>query len=282
MRFKKIGFIGMGLIGGSIAKKLKKENIDISLFLLSRSERTLKCAYDSGLTDNSSNMTLEEIAKCDLVILCAPVRSNLDYMRKLRGILGENTLVTDVGSTKSDIHAVARELLMEDHFIGGHPMAGTEKIGIDYSDPELFFGANYVLTPTESSKEVDLEDLTGFVRILGAKPLVIDYRRHDEAASAISHLPHMLSYALTDLVREMDNDGLMKKMAAGGFRDMTRVASSSPQMWSNICISNGEIISEQIDEFIDRLKMLQIYIDKGDSAAIEEIFTRARDYKEKN
>lgn len=280
MEFKTIGFIGMGLIGGSVARAVKKCEPDTKLFLMSRSIETVRQAYDLGLTENEKNASIEEIAGCDLIILCAPVVKNLEYLSLLAEHVSGETLITDVGSVKGDIHELCIRLDLEEHFIGGHPMAGKEKFGIENSSEEILVGANYVLTPTAKSRESDIGKMKNFVLMLGANPLIIDYHRHDEVAGAISHLPHMISYALADMVREMDTDGLMKAMAAGGFRDMTRVAASSPEMWTAICSSNKKVISSQIDDYIKKLLMIKDYIDRDDSDSLRRLFSLAKAYKD--
>lgn len=280
MEFKTIGFIGMGLIGGSVARAVKRCEPDTKLFLMSRSIETVRQAYDLGLTESEKNASIEEIAGCDLIILCAPVVKNLEYLSLLAEHVSGETLITDVGSVKGDIHELCIRLDLEEHFIGGHPMAGKEKFGIENSSEEILVGANYVLTPTAKSRESDIGKMKAFVLMLGANPLIIDYHRHDEVAGAISHLPHMISYALADMVREMDTDGLMKAMAAGGFRDMTRVAASSPEMWTAICSSNKKVISSQIDDYIKKLLMIKDYIDRDDSDSLRRLFSLAKAYKD--
>ena len=165
-------------------------------------------------------------------------------------MLKEGAIITDVGSVKSDIHAAAIETGMEHCFIGGHPMTGSEKTGYANATAYLLENAYYIITPTAQSPKDKVTEFTELVRSLGALPMVLDYKAHDHATATISHLPHIVAASLVNLVQQLDDEHeTMKTIAAGGFKDITRIASSSAVMWENICLSNREQILEIMDRF---------------------------------
>ena len=190
-------------------------------------------------------------------------------------------MITDVGSTKTEIHEEVIRLHMEANFIGGHPMAGSEKTGILSAVPTLLENAYYIITPTAVTPQDKINEFRDFVLSLGALPLILDYKTHDYSTAAISHLPHMIAYTLVNLVKQSDDDQeTMKTIAAGGFKDITRIASSSPVMWQNICASNREPILTLMDKYISLLKKLRGYIDASDEQALMDFFQQAKDYRE--
>lgn len=281
MGFNKIGFIGLGLIGGSIAKKIKTDNPDIKIYATAGHEETIKEAFKLGIIENDSRLSLDKFSDCDYIFLCAPVQKNLEYLRELKDIIKDTCYITDVGSTKSEIHTEVIRLGLEDNFIGGHPMTGSEKTGISNSDEYLLENAYYIITPTSKTPERTIEEFRDFVISLGSIPLVLDYKEHDYATASISHLPHMISYALVNLVKDIDdNKETMKTIAAGGFRDMTRIAASSPVMWQNICFSNKEQLLKLMDLYLDKLNILKRYIENSDKDALLGFFQSAKDYRD--
>lgn len=281
MSFHQIGFIGLGLIGGSIAKKLKNDNPSIQIYATASHESTVKQAYQMGLIENSTKLELCAFSDCDYIFLCAPVQKNIEYLKELKNIVKENCIITDVGSTKTEIHNEVIKLGMEQQFIGGHPMTGSEKTGIENADAFLLENAYYILTPTAKTTERSLEEFRQMALSLGSIPLILDYKDHDYATGAISHLPHMISYALVHLVKEIDNrEEIMKRIAAGGFRDMTRIAASSPVMWQNICFSNKEPLLKLMDLYIDTLTDLKKKITESDREGLLSYFQSAKDYRD--
>ena len=232
MRLQKIGFIGLGLIGGSIAKRLRILHKDLVIIATAGHAATIEAAYKEGLTDNASPCELSDFYDCDYIFLCTPVQKNMEYLRLLKGHVCDRCIITDVGSVKTDIHREVTALGMEAQFFGGHPMAGSEKTGLANAREFLLENAYYILTPTAQTDPAALEDFKELVASLGAIPMVLDYEQHDYATAAISHLPHIIAYSLVNLVKSCDDcEGTMKTIAAGGFKDITRIASSSPVMW---------------------------------------------------
>lgn len=281
MKFNKVGFIGLGLIGGSIAKKMKADHPDIHIYATAHHEETVKEAYREGLIDNDTLLPLTAFHDCDIIFLCAPVQRNLDYLSELKDIIQKDCYITDVGSTKTEIHEEVIRLGLEGNFIGGHPMTGSEKTGILAADKTLLENAYYIITPTAITPQSDVEDFREFVRSLGSIPLILDYKTHDYSTAAISHLPHMIAYSLVNLVQQIDDDNeTMKSIAAGGFKDITRIASSSPVMWQNICASNRQQILVLMDKYTALLSRLRSYIEASDEQALLDFFQSAKDYRD--
>ena len=281
MKFNKVGFIGLGLIGGSIAKKMKADHPDIHIYATAHHEETVKEAYREGLIDNDTLLPLTAFHDCDIIFLCAPVQRNLDYLSELKDIIQKDCYITDVGSTKTEIHEEVIRLGLEANFIGGHPMTGSEKTGILAADKTLLENAYYIITPTAITPQSDVEDFREFIRSLGSIPLILDYKTHDYSTAAISHLPHMIAYSLVNLVQQIDDDNeTMKSIAAGGFKDITRIASSSPVMWQNICASNRQQILVLMDKYTALLSRLRSYIEASDEQALLDFFQSAKDYRD--
>ncbi len=277
----KIGFIGLGLIGGSIAMKIRQNRPHTAIIATAGRQATITEAYNRGIIDNKQQLTLSEFSDCDYIFLCAPVQRNLEYLAELGQIIKRDCYITDVGSTKTDIHREVIRLGLERNFIGGHPMTGSEKTGIANADPAILVNAYYIITPTAQTPPEDVELFKNFVRSLGSIPLVLDYEAHDHATAAISHLPHMIAYSLVNLVRKQDDDHeTMKTIAAGGFKDITRIASSSPVMWQNICLSNREQLLKLMDDYMDEFLEIRRFIAESDREAMLSFFQSAKDYRD--
>lgn len=281
MAFDKIGFIGLGLIGGSIAKKIKKDRNNVSIIATAGHLATITEAYKDGIIDNDTLLPLTAFADCDYIFLCAPVQRNLAYLEELAGIIKPQCCITDVGSTKGDIHRKVLELGLTDQFIGGHPMTGSEKTGITNANEYLLENAYYIITPTNTTPPERIEEFRSFVESLGSIPMVLDYDVHDFSTAAISHLPHMIAFSLVNLVKQKDNnEETMKTIAAGGFKDITRIASSSPVMWENICESNQTQLLKLMDLYIEELQQLRTSIADSDADWMMEYFQSAKDYRD--
>ena len=281
MSFEKIGFIGLGLIGGSIAKTLKRLYPEKKLYATSGHLSTVTEAFDDHTIENSEQLSLQEIGSCDLIFLCTPVQQNIAYLKELKTVLKEGAIITDVGSVKSDINAAAIETGMEHCFIGGHPMTGSEKTGYANATAYLLENAYYIITPTAQSPKDKVTEFTELVRSLGALPMVLDYKAHDHATATISHLPHIVAASLVNLVQQLDDEHeTMKTIAAGGFKDITRIASSSAVMWENICLSNREQILEIMDRFGEQLASIRAEIAASNAGSINGFFQSAKDYRD--
>ena len=249
-----IAFIGLGLIGGSIARGIKRANPDTTIMAYMRTRSRLEQAKADGIVDVILDGIGEELRQCDLIFLCTPVEYNAQYLSSIRPYLKPGALLTDVGSTKTDIHEAVTRLGMEQVFVGGHPMAGSEKTGYENSTDHLLENAYYIITPTAASSDQDVERLVDVANTIGSIPIVLDYHYHDQVTAAISHLPHIVASSLVNLVKDSDGkDGMMKRLAAGGFKDITRIASSSPEMWEQICMTNRQNLAEMLRRYIASL-----------------------------
>ena len=281
MSLQKIGFIGLGLIGGSIAKKLHALHPELTIIATAHHAETVAEAFKEHLIINNTPCELKDFADCDYIFLCTPTKKNIEYLQQLMDVISPDCIITDVGSVKSEIHREVIKLGLEANFIGGHPMAGSEKTGLSNASETLLENAYYIITPTKKSPSPAVEELTELVRSLGAIPLVLGYEQHDYATAAISHLPHVIAYSLVNLVRESDDKNeIMKTIAAGGFKDITRIASSSPVMWENICLSNQEQILKLTDCYIHALQNIRSSVADAKSDDIISFFQSAKDYRD--
>ena len=278
---KTIGFIGLGLIGGSIAKTIRKFHPDYRLIAFDKDRSALAEAVSLNVINGICDIEDEQLYNCDYLFLCAPVEFNVEYMEKIKASLGENCILTDVGSVKSVIHEKITEFGLEGRFIGGHPMAGSERSGFSNSSDHLLENAYYIITPGGEVALEKISDFTELISSLGAIPLVITAEEHDFITAGVSHLPHIVASALVNLVNLLDNDAqYMKMIAAGGFRDITRIASSSPVMWEQICLENQKNISTVLDEFIRMLIQIRCSIDNKESDNIFDMFASSKDYRD--
>ncbi|MDF2543343.1 MAG: hypothetical protein K0S47_3061 [Herbinix sp.] len=280
----KIGFIGLGLIGGSIAKALKKVNPDYHLTAYQYHKDQTHTDLNDALSDqvlNSITTSLEEgFADCDLIFLCAPVLSNIKYLKELKNIIKPSCIVTDVGSVKGNIHQAVEELKLENQFIGGHPMTGSEKTGYHNSYALLLENAYYILTPTEKTPLEITKLMFTLVNQMGSIPILLDSKEHDEITAAISHVPHIIAAQLVNLVRESDDKAeKMRALAAGGFKDITRIASSSPAMWQNICLTNTASIQRLLGRYIASLCEVSTALSNMDETYLYKIFDTAGEYR---
>jgi prephenate dehydrogenase len=282
MNLNTFGFIGLGLIGGSLALALKRQNPDCRIMAYTRTKETSLQALKAHAIDQICSSPADpQFADCDCIFLCAPVGSNIAALRELKDIARRDCILTDVGSVKTEIHLEAQKLGLDDRFIGGHPMTGSEKSGFGNAQAHLFENSYYIITPTALTVPERLEAYRTLAASTGAIPLVLDYQQHDFATAAVSHLPHLIAAALVNTVHDLDSkDEVMKMIAAGGFKDITRIASSSPEMWEHICISNGANISSVMDTFIALLQDSRAAMETGDGTAIYQAFERSRDYRD--
>lgn len=280
-----VGFIGFGLIGGSIARRLKELNPKNKLIAYNyRKDKIssgLKEAQNDDVLDFITTDLKSDFSCCDLIFLCGPVLSNITYLTLLKDIIKPDCLITDVGSVKSNIHEAASELGLNRQFIGGHPMTGSEKTGYENSNSRLLENAYYILTPTQDSLEKDVSFLFDLVKELGSIPLILDYKEHDDVTAAISHVPHIIASALVNMVKANDNtDEKMRTLAAGGFKDITRIASSSATMWQNICLTNTKSIRHFLNEYIHTLQEVDKSLSDFNENFLFDFFDSACEYRD--
>ena len=280
MKDMTFGFIGLGLIGGSIAKGLKRANPNHYIMAYARHRETLDAALADGAINEALDGIGERLSACDYIFLCTPVSFNEEYLTAIRPYLRKDAILTDVGSVKTNIHEAVERLGMEANFIGGHPMAGSEKSGYQYSTDHLVENAYYVITPTKASPAGKVDELREIALSLSALPLILDYHQHDYIVAGISHLPHLIASSLVNLVRDKDTpEQTMRLVAAGGFKDITRIASSSPVMWQQICLTNKENIALILGDYIDLLRQVKTDVETSDGAAIYNLFDTSREYR---
>ncbi|MCR5488314.1 MAG: prephenate dehydrogenase/arogenate dehydrogenase family protein [Lachnospiraceae bacterium] len=276
----KTGIIGLGLLGGSIAKAIRRTFPDSEIIGMNRSSKAREEAKREGVID----LALEEIGPdflhCDYIFLCAPVEVNIALLKELAPYAGEGTILTDVGSVKDPIHRAVSRLLPGAHFIGGHPMAGKEKVGYANSSAELINGCYYYLTRSMGATEEDMERMRELVATLGCRPVPVEPSEHDYIVAGISHVPHVAAYMLVKLIMDWDTpEEYMKTSAAGGFKDTTRIASSDPTMWEQIFLENRDNILKVTDRYIGEIKELKAMIEAEDREGIHRMLSEIRDYR---
>ncbi|MGI6107736.1 MAG: prephenate dehydrogenase/arogenate dehydrogenase family protein [Lachnospiraceae bacterium] len=278
--FDTIAIIGLGLIGGSIARKVKEISPGTKILVYNRTQSVADAAIADGNADVRLPGIGEKLREADLVLLCTPVTLIAEYMNRIKPYLKSTAILSDVGSTKTSICDTAVKCGLEEYFIGGHPMAGSERTGYANSRANLLENAYYILTPTGKNRPGDVEKMVSFVRSLTALPLVLDPKEHDRAVAAISHVPHLIASSLVCLVEDSDSpEQVMKKIAAGGFKDITRIASSSPVMWEQICMENRDNILPLLRKYIADLSDMADHIEAGDGAYVHDRFVKSGAYR---
>lgn len=281
MKTVSCGFLGLGLIGGSIARALKEKRKHVQIYACDTNADTLRQAQKDGIADVITETPGDAFRDCDILFLCAPVSDNTENLRRLAPHLPKDCILTDVGSVKTGIHEQIASLGLEHMFIGGHPMAGSERYGYANSRAQLLENAYYILTPTDAVSREKVDFYQKLVTDIGAIPLILSYDIHDYVTAAVSHLPHVIAASLVNLVRDSDSgDGIMKMIAAGGFKDITRIASSSSAMWQQICLTNRDHISVLLGNYISTLQQIRTQIDQGISQEIYDFFNGARIYRD--
>ncbi len=276
------GLIGLGLIGGSLARNLKKNEPRSRILAYTRTRATAEQALADKVIDEILDAPSDpRLSHCDFIFLCAPVSSNIAMLKELKKVLQDHTILTDVGSVKTGIHEAVETLGLTGNFIGGHPMTGSEKSGFQSGTDHLFENAYYILTPSVDVPEESVSRLYDLTLSLKAIPLILDYHEHDFITAAISHLPHVIASSLVNTVHDLDGkEEHMKMIAAGGFRDITRIASSSPEMWEQICVDNCGNISRVMDVFMEKLKTARDHMCGGDGSYINGMFEKSRNYRD--
>lgn len=281
MTITTIGIIGLGLIGGTLAKTIHRIYPDMKLIACDTDKDSLSLALSEGVIQKGLTQVDEHFSECRYIFLCAPVRKNEMFLEKLAPFLNERCILTDTGSVKSSIHTDIRRRGLSPFFIGGHPMAGSEQSGYAHATAYLFENVYFLITREETVAPALVAEYEGFIHSLGCIPLLMAPKEHDYTTAAVSHLPHILASSLVNLVRKLDNEGEhMKSIAAGGFKDITRIASSSPQMWQEICEANREQILVLIDQFLLALTDIRQEISQENQEAILDFFRQAKDYRD--
>ena len=277
------GCSGFGLIGGSVAHALREQYPDSELmaynYYITKPHPRLELAAMDGILDKITT-DLADFADCDCIFLCAPVIKNIAYLDKLLPYLSKDCLLTDVGSVKSDILAAVREHGLCEQFVGGHPMTGSEKTGYEHSESAFFRDKYYILTPFAESRPEYVAWMKQFIHDIGSHCILLDPDYHDAVVAGISHGPHVISAALVNAVAALDEDGTYGTLAAGGFHTTTRISSSSPEMWQNICLTNSDKICSFLDKYIEILTAAKQQIADGDKDGLMHFFEAAKNYRD--
>ena len=278
----KLTLIGVGLIGGSFALALREAGLVREIVGVGRSAENLSAALGMYVIDVSVTDPAQAVQGADLVLLAVPVGQMGESMAAIAPHLGAHTVVTDVGSTKQNVVTLARQYLGAhlSRFVPGHPIAGAEKSGVKAARGELFRERNVVLTPLAETDAAAVELVTRLWQGCGAKVSQMDPADHDAVFAAVSHLPHVLAFALVDYIASQANAEQLFGFAASGFRDFTRIAGSSPEMWRDICLANRDTMLSQLVGYESELAKIKTLIERGDGAALAELFGRARDARQ--
>jgi prephenate dehydrogenase len=276
-QFKKVVIFGVGLIGGSFALALRKADAVAEVVGFGRSEATLQQAMQLGILDRIG-MNLAELGDADIVLLATPVGQMAELMARIAPHLGAHTLVTDGGSTKSDVVAAARANFggRVAQFVPAHPIAGAEKSGAGAAQADLYVGKKVVLTPLPENSPGAVARVRKAWELCGAVVSELTPQQHDAVFAAVSHLPHLLSFALVHDLAQRDNCDLLLSFAASGFRDFTRIASSSPEMWRDICMANRDALLDELGLYMEELESLHEALAEADAGKLEQVFSDAR------
>lgn len=274
----RICIVGVGLIGGSLARALKVAGACKEIVGTSRHSAQLEKAKQLNVIDRFETDISIAVKNADIVVVCVPVGAVDDIFESLAACVSENTIITDVGSTKRSVTMSADKFLgpYSRNFVPAHPIAGLEKSGVEASSSDLFRQRRVIITPTENTQKNAIDQVQSMWEKTGAQVVQMDVDHHDDVLAATSHLPHLLAYSLVDTLSQLDEKTEIFKYAAGGFRDFTRIASSNPTMWHDICLSNSTAILAVLDIFSQDLKKLEQALKEKNSQFILDIFQRAK------
>jgi prephenate dehydrogenase len=278
----KLAVFGVGLIGGSFALALKQAKAVSRVVGVGRSSANLRLALERGIIDSIADPATA-VRGADVVLLSTPVAQFAKVLEAIAPGLGAKTTITDGGSTKRDVIAGARKALGKKiaQFVPAHPIAGAEKSGAEAASAELFRDRRVVVTPLRENRRGTLEQVESLWKACGARVTRMDPEEHDAVLAAVSHLPHVLAYALVHGVAKRNNSEQLFSFAAGGFRDFTRIASSHPEMWRDICLANRDRLSQELKSYANELGSIRKLVEKGDGAALEKLFAGARSARNK-
>jgi len=277
----KISIIGLGLIGGSLARALKERLNIRDITAVTPNRHDIDAAIRDQVICRGFTQPNEHVYDSDVIFICTPVKYIFGYVKSLAGKIKPGCIVTDVGSTKSEIIDLVNSMDAPPCFIGGHPMTGMEKDGYSSGVAHLFENAYYILSPSRSTTPQSMAFMKSLIEGIGAIPIVLDSKEHDRITGGISHVPHIIASALVNLVKDMETpDGKMQMLAAGGFRDITRIASSSPEMWESITLSNRMEIIGILDRYIEILARFRESVDRKISTNIYDFFETAKKFRD--
>jgi prephenate dehydrogenase len=277
-RFGRVAVIGVGLIGGSFALALKAKGACASVVGVGRDPANMQVALERGIVDVVETDAAVAVRDADLVLVATPVAQFPALFERILPSLPPSAIVMDAGSTKQDVVAAARAALggRIAQFVPAHPIAGAEHSGAAAAKADLYAGKRVVLAPLPENAQASVDTVAAAWETCGARIFRMTAAEHDGVFAAVSHLPHLLAYALVHEFAGRPNSGQLFGYAAGGFRDFTRIASSHPEMWRDICTANREALVAELDSYIDKLRALRVPLAAGDGVALESVFQEAR------
>jgi len=282
-RIGRLTIIGVGLIGGSLALALKRAGAVGEIVGCGRDRQHLQRALSLGVIDRLDTDPAHAVAEADVVFVATPVSAMADIFRAIRAALPPQAVLTDGGSVKGSVVEAARAAFgrVPPRFVPGHPIAGTEKSGVEAAFAELFDGQRVILTPLADTEAAALERVRSLWASAGAQVTVMNADHHDRVLAATSHLPHVLAYALVDRLAAMDASEEVFAYAGGGFRDFSRIASSNPAMWRDIVLANRGAVLDALDDLLQALERVRQDIERGDGEALQACFTRAKSARDR-
>jgi prephenate dehydrogenase len=280
--FNKMTVIGVGLLGASLAKACKERGLVEEIAGYGRNRENLEKARTLKIIDHCATDLSEAVNDADLIVLCTPVSTIVPLIQKMTAEISPGTLITDVGSVKGPVVSDADQLVPEGiFFVGSHPIAGGENSGLEASTANLYQGARCIVTPTEKTNEEALEKISALWRAVGMNVINLSAEEHDFIFGAVSHLPHIVAYALMNTLGALrtKDDREVTAFSGAGLKDITRIASSDPVMWRDICLSNRNHSLDLVDRFQVKLDEIRSIIEKGDGQALKDEFVAANNYR---
>jgi prephenate dehydrogenase len=278
LKVQTVCIIGTGLIGGSLALALRRADFASRITGAGRTEETLKKAVELGVIDSYETDLAKAVADADIVVIAVPLGSMKTVFERIAPALSETAVITDAGSAKQTVIRDAKTALGNkvSRFVAGHPIAGTERSGVQAAFKELYDERRVILTPTEATDTEATDLVSSMWQAAGAKVETMSAKHHDLVLAGTSHLPHLLAFGLVDCLNNLDDVDEIFRFAAGGFRDFTRIASSDPVMWRDICFSNRDDVMAMMKKYRDEMEVIYRALENNDGEKLEEIFTRAK------
>ena len=276
--FEQLGLIGCGLMGGSFALAMKKAGLVKRVVGYSKSPSTTDRARQLGVIDVEAPSALLAVAGADIVLVAVPVAATEATLKAIKHLVTPQMLIMDVGSTKADVVQAARAALQGQigSFVPAHPITGREVSGVEHAEADLYSGRQVILTPTERTYTTQLQKAQDIWTALGSRVTSMSPESHDAAFAAVSHLPHLLAFAMMNSITGQTHGDDFLSLAGPGFRDFTRIAASHPEMWRDICLANRVALLEELDRYRSQLDELHDILQRGDGAALEKTFDIAR------
>lgn len=283
MMIRRLAIIGVGLIGGSLARALRNAGAVAEIVGCGRGQANLEKAVELGVIDRYSHDVAEAIRGADMIFMAVPLGAMRETFAAMKGALADDAVITDAGSAKFSVIDDCRQVFGEvlPNLVAGHPIAGTENSGVEASFAELYQNRRIILTPTAETADDALTRVQAMWQACGGEITLMSVEHHDEVLAATSHLPHMLAFGLVDTLAQMKENDEIFRYAAGGFRDFTRIASSNPVMWRDVCVANRRALGKMMAHYLSEMQALAQTIERGDGEALLELFTRAKQARDR-